>query len=73
MPFKAKYSPRSKGSTEWTNHPLKKIIYVKFVNNRSLETLECGHQQYAVQDFIGETSASKRRCRKCKIHEENNE
>ena len=29
------------------------------------EILECGHRQLPKRDFVGETNAYKRRCRKC--------
>ena len=63
---------KSGRSMRWTKYPLKKIVRVEFIDDRTLETLECGHQQYATQDFVGETSATRRRCKNCKIHEENN-
>ena len=63
--FGKKYSQKSRPNKNWVKRPLRKIIKAEIVEGRTLETLECGHQQYAVQDFIGETNAEKRRCRKC--------
>lgn len=31
------------------------------------EVLECGHDQMPMSDLIGETNATRRRCRKCKM------
>ena len=61
-----KHSPKSIGNKRWASHPLRKIVKTEFIDGRTFETLECGHKQYAVQDLIGETSATRRRCRKCR-------
>jgi hypothetical protein len=47
--------------------PLRKILREERNEHGLLvEILECGHQQFQREDFIGPTNAYRRRCRKCK-------
>jgi transcription elongation factor Elf1 len=47
-------------------YPLRKIVKTRRdEHGLVVEVLECGHEQRPVQDFIGETNAARRRCRKC--------
>jgi len=56
--------PRSNGSDRG---PLRKIVGSEYLpGGRTWETLECGHQQLARRDLMGETNAVRRRCPKCK-------
>lgn len=42
--------------------PLRKIVG----HEDGFEVLECGHRQRPKTDFVGETNAQRRRCRKCR-------
>lgn len=52
-------------------HPLRKIVDHVYGDEDGefmsllFEVLECGHRQTTKQDFVGETNAERRRCRKC--------
>lgn len=46
-------------------NPLRKIVDHRYLGDRRMERLECGHEQFAVCDLMGETNAVRRRCREC--------
>lgn len=49
-----------------TRDPLRKIVseYTDHLN-RTIEVLECGHEQARKSDMYGLTNAYRRRCHKC--------
>lgn len=49
------------GARTTNRNPLRKIV--KY--SHGYETLECGHAQRPRRDFIGETNATRRRCKRC--------
>lgn len=61
-------SPRKPSSPGTHKGPLRLIVRVfphpKYGTPEEL--LECGHVQLLRSDFIGQTNAVRRRCRKCK-------
>jgi hypothetical protein len=52
---------RIAGRSNVLRYPLRKIVG----HNGPKEILECGHEQYPRQDFMGPTNAVRRRCAEC--------